>query len=56
MSGVSGKECLKVMVRLGKLGSSIWMISDLISDAINTGVYLDIARVSWISLKMPKSC
>ena len=48
MSGKArGKECFNVMVRASKLGSSIWMISDLISDAANTWVYYDIAWVSW---------
>ena len=47
---MSIKDCFKVIVRVVKLGSSIWMISDLISDAVNTGVYYDIAWVSWRSL------
>ena len=34
------------VVKAGKLGSSIWMLSDIISDAVNTSLYLHIARVS----------
>ena len=34
------------VVRAGKLGSSIGMLSDIISDAVNTSLYLHIARVS----------
>ena len=34
------------MVRVGKLVLSMWMIVDIISDAINTREYWDVARVS----------
>ena len=38
--------CFKAMVRVGKLGLSTWMIVDIISDALNTREYWDVARVS----------
>ena len=37
--------CSKVTVRVVKFGISLWMIADMISDAINTKHYLDYARV-----------
>ena len=37
--------CSKVTVRVIKFCISLWMIADIISDAINTKHYLDYARV-----------
>ena len=39
--------CSKVTVRVVKFGISLWMIADMISDAINTKHYLDYARVRY---------
>ena len=37
--------CSKVTVRAIKLGISLWMVADLISDGFNTKKYLDYAEV-----------